>query len=558
MKGKNIICPAALSERLRRISVDNRRRLVWYLLIPVLLLPLIPLYIFCPVDLEYPLYVNYIWLICVFALLDACLRPFRRLRYCLLWPLLLLCSLPSCVYYMLLWGNGGGLNFENVCQLTYVAGWLDVLTLDPLISLAGALLTVAVTVSIAFFARVIGWSAAPGHHSPLKTIVFILLIVAALFSAPHCNPALPQMADLFRRLKQSAVYCDLSPEDYAAAGIKCCTVVNGKVTASPGKNLVFIILESTENTFLDQQKFPGLLPNLYAFSRRSHSFENVEMARNSSITANGIYAAMLGAYMTPVYLRHNLNDPWLPGVGRKLLSLPRILHAAGYTQHFIVGHSGKFAGLDTFAADHDYNDIWCGVNDRDIWEAAVRDSAVFARVWEDFQRLAAAGAPFHITALTVDAHGPDGHYSPDEPAYPQQGQRRNNLYNAMYASDHALGILLRKIGDHPAGRNTCIVIISDHLAHAHTNCIDLLKSNPARRLLFLIGNPVPRHYDRQAGGATFDIGPTVLDAMGVKHNYTFPLGESLYAPADPRRLRQDDLQEHRLNVYTIVKSTTIR
>ena len=53
---------------------------------------------------------------------------------------------------------------------------------------------------------------------------------------------------------------------------------------------------------------------------------------------------------------------------------------------------------------------------------------------------------------------------------------------------------------------------------------------------------------------TFDIAPTILDAMGVKHNYRFPLGESLYQNPDPRRLNYTKEQERVLSFYVLLKN----
>ena len=187
------------------------------------------------------------------------------------------------------------------------------------------------------------------------------------------------------------------------------------------------------------------------------------------------------------------------------------------------------------------------------WTFSVRDSVVFEQAWHHFQKLAEKETPFHITLLTIDAHGPDGFYSPDEPPYPGP-LPKNNLYNAMYASDYALGKFLRRIQNHPKYKDTCIVISSDHLAHEYTSCSALLNREPQRRLLFLIQNSSEPLVNPKVPAATFDIGPTILDALGVKHDYIFPLGESLYRRTDPRRLGFCREQERILYFYVLLKN----
>ena len=53
---------------------------------------------------------------------------------------------------------------------------------------------------------------------------------------------------------------------------------------------------------------------------------------------------------------------------------------------------------------------------------------------------------------------------------------------------------------------------------------------------------------------TFDIAPTVLSALGVQHNYRFPLGENLYAPTRPERLNNTPGQLQTLIRYIRSKS----
>jgi hypothetical protein len=54
---------------------------------------------------------------------------------------------------------------------------------------------------------------------------------------------------------------------------------------------------------------------------------------------------------------------------------------------------------------------------------------------------------------------------------------------------------------------------------------------------------------------TFDIAPTVLRALGVKHNYRFPLGEDLYSPTSPGRLLNSSEQMQAVLWYLRQKSS---
>ncbi len=359
-------------------------------------------------------------------------------------------------------------------------------------------------------------------------------IVFGMF-AYQCNPAGKTIANL--RYTLYAFY----PEYIKHTGVKLVNMTADDISvAGPGRNLVYIILESTEKNFLGNAQYPGLLPNLEALSRDSVFFENIAPADNAYLTFGGIYASMMGTYLTPAHLQDQRTAR--VSIGSKLGSLPKILDKAGYRQHFLYAHSSWFRGFNAFLVNEKYevNQI-SGKSrrllDESLFFDASRDSVLYEKAWECFQELAADGKSFNLTLLTLDAHGPDGMYSPDEPAYPENKQNIQ-LLNAIYASDDALGRFVRKLQQHPLWKDTCLVIQSDHLAHnnTHPEVLAGLVAKDTRKLLFMICNSGKKSGNYPVNGMTFDIAPTILDALGIQHNYTFLLGENLFGDTDPTRL----------------------
>ena len=61
--------------------------------------------------------------------------------------------------------------------------------------------------------------------------------------------------------------------------------------------------------------------------------------------------------------------------------------------------------------------------------------------------------------------------------------------------------------------------------------------------------------DDSTASDRWHIAPTVIAAMGVLHNYIFPLGENLYAPVlDNRRLYDSGTQQQLVEFYIAMKS----
>ena len=467
----------------------------------------------------------------------------------------------SCIFVShtaMLYGNLMGFNVENLLHLTNLRSMLEFLKFNPnyLWEFPLSILLLAVCVFVSAFSMIFACTPKPSKHIYNKLLVSVIAAAAIYFFFWNFSP-LHDFIAIYKSLREVKKYLSLDKTKYIEYGVKVTDKTANDITASPGKNLVFIILESTELAYLDEKKFPGLLPNLQKRHKKFQSFENMSMASNASLTFGGMFSMMTGSCLTAEYLTQGTNSHTKTYVGNRLSSFPKILNKAGYWQCFLAGHSGNFAGTENFVKSQLYDETWFGV-DRSkrepSWEFSLRDSKVFEKAWEFFQTAAARKKPFNITLLTVDAHGPHGFHDPSEVKYPFPDKLNDKLYNAMYASDHALGKFLDRIEKHPEGKNTCIVIVSDHLAHSYSVSTPILEKEPHRRLLFLIGNSVKSKYEQDIYSMTFDIAPTVLAAMGVKHDYIFPLGENLYSETDVKRLQSSEQQMHALQIYIKLKS----
>ena len=466
------------------------------------------------------------------------------------------------IHTALLYGNRGGFSIENLMHLSDIHSMLQIFNLDPnlLWKFPLCILLLTIVISVSAFSFILACHPKPVKNIYTRVIWICIAGAAVYFFAITFHPA-KDLITIYKSAVELNNYMTFDKKTYQEYGVKVTDKNPDDVTASPGKNLVFIILESTELAYLDEKRFPGLLPNLQKYRKQCQSFENMQMAENATLTFGAMFSMMTGSFLTAEYLTHGVNSHTKTYIGSKLSSFPQILNKAHYQQYFLVGHSENFAGTGNFVKKLKYNEAWFGI-DRSLressWEFSLRDSKVFEKAWQLFQAAAEQKKPFNITLLTIDAHGPNGFYDPAEPPFPSGATGlRGQLYNAMYASDHALGKFLKRIEKHPASSNTCIVIVSDHLAHNYTVSTPLLAQKENRRLLFLVKNSVQKEYDQNIEAMTFDIAPTILEAMGVKHDYIFPLGESLYSKPDPKRLLHSQEQSLALRFYTIIKSTRL-
>jgi hypothetical protein len=69
-------------------------------------------------------------------------------------------------------------------------------------------------------------------------------------------------------------YAECLGKDLVVEGVKFCSVDATKLRASPGRNLVFIYLESFENALTEERLFPGLTPNIAGLRKEGWTLQS--------------------------------------------------------------------------------------------------------------------------------------------------------------------------------------------------------------------------------------------------------------------------------------------
>jgi len=314
-------------------------------------------------------------------------------------------------------------------------------------------------------------------------------------------------------------------------GLNSNAIMQEKLTATSGKNLVLIYLESLESIYLDETIFPELTPNLKAIATKGLSFSNMYQTSGTSWTIAGIVASQCG---TPLLNKNNIingNDLMQGGFLANATCLSDILNTAGYVQEYLGGASNKFAGKGDFLQDHNYNiingldELASKVDNYNIgW--GIYDDSLFKIAVKEYTRLANTKQPFNLTLLTLDTHHPEGRPSPSCKAYIHQD---DSILHAVHCTDQLVTKFINEISQHPAFKNTIVVLFSDHLA-MRNSAEKFYPKEYQRKLFWLILNHESGINSQQ--GTHMDVAPTILDVMGVKHNADFLAGNSLLKSVD--------------------------
>ncbi|WP_250526173.1 sulfatase-like hydrolase/transferase [Caballeronia sp. GAWG2-1] len=304
------------------------------------------------------------------------------------------------------------------------------------------------------------------------------------------------------------------------------------------RNLVFIYMESLERTYFVSQQQPDMMPALSRIEAKSLNFTNLRQMPNTGWTMGGMVSSQCGI---PLFGKYDfeLNElgSAMPRFMPSAHCLGDILRTNGYTLSFYNAADVRFGGKGPFLSQHGYDTvIGRGTIDQKVSEAdkdegwGIHDDILFPIVEKHYDEAVKewqrTGQPFVISTLTVDNH-------PNFDMLSKSCQKYGagvDLYNAAHCSDQTISRFIEHIRQSPGSENTTIVAMSDHLNFT-LEALKRFGPETNRRLTLLINQPGGEHRDIDTMGTHFDIGPTVLEALGFTGNTRIGMGQSLLSNA---------------------------
>ena len=336
---------------------------------------------------------------------------------------------------------------------------------------------------------------------PVRQALGLVLLAGTLW----LNPAVSDLARLANSgTLQAAAPAGPPPEGFVP-------VDRVAFTDTP-RNFVLLYLESVERTYLDETRFPGLMPNLAALEAEAVSFTDLTEVEEAGWTIAGMVASQCGM---PLIGSGAGIDRFLPAA----TCLGDLLAAAGYDLAYVGGADTGFAGKGTFYDSHGFGQIEgraeleprlpdpAYVNDWGLY-----DDSLYPFALDRLRSLAADKAPFGLVLLTLDTHHPFGFPSASCADMPY-GDGSNQFLNAVHCADRLAGAFIRQVRADPALRDTVLVVASDHMAMPNL-AREQLEAGP-RRNLMLVFDPRLAPDSRDTPGTTLDLGPTLLTLIGA-------------------------------------------
>ncbi len=241
------------------------------------------------------------------------------------------------------------------------------------------------------------------------------------------------------------------------------------------RNLVCIVLESMETTYLSEELGGGvknnLIPELYELAR-----DNVNFSQNDGVggfleTTGATWS--IGALVSqtsgiPIVPLVDANEKstdgrFLPGV----TTLMDLLHEQGYYQGFMLGSNAGFADTGLYFSTHGvdeiydystaqadgivsvgYDDGWWGIEDYRLYDYAKQVLGEYAE----------QDQPFALTLMTIDTHTPGGHFVKEC----CEKQYSENYDNVIACASRQAAAFVAWLQEQPYYEDTTVVILGDH------------------------------------------------------------------------------------------------
>lgn len=293
------------------------------------------------------------------------------------------------------------------------------------------------------------------------------------------------------------------------------------------RNLVYIFLESMENTYGDPEAGDSMetnyIPELTALAEENISFSHTEgLGGAFSYSGTTWTASAMAAQTSGVPVKvdvtadaYGAEEEFLPGI----VAIGDILEQEGYQQVLLVGSDAQFHGREAYFKQHGNYTIVDTVSLKEEGRLAedyqewwgFEDEKLFDYAKEELVRLAEEGKPFNLTMLTADTHFPDG-YS----CRLCENEHEESYANVLSCSSRQVAQFVDWIREQPFYENTTIVISGDHLTMDGNFLEDVDTDYIRTTYNCIINAPIEPVKEKNREFGTFDMFPTTLAALGVE------------------------------------------
>ena len=313
------------------------------------------------------------------------------------------------------------------------------------------------------------------------------------------------------------------------------------------RNLIWILMESMENTFADTasggEAATNYIPEITQLFEKNTGFSHSDRFGGGH--------DMLGSYMTitgtfskatgiPLLSRLRLNNKFVPGAR----SIWETLRRYGYENYFIMGTDSRFTMFNWFLEQHGIDRIYDvrtlqgtkqevdeKLKNIHSFDAGLTDNSLFTASKNYIDSISKNGKPFSVSIPTISTHFPYGFYDPNCLEKPASSSDEDYYKATLRCSSREVNEFVEWCQKQDFAKNTLIVIVGDHLFMNNFPGKFLAHAREENRgWVTILINPTKNPETRRRQFTSIDIAPTILEAMGFDiAEHRFGLGVSLYS-----------------------------
>lgn len=312
------------------------------------------------------------------------------------------------------------------------------------------------------------------------------------------------------------------------------------------KNLVYIILESMETSFLSEELGGGvennLIPELYELAKDNINFSQDDGVggfranTGATWTIGSLVSQTSGVPLVPIVSPNETSEDgtFLPG----LTTLTDILHENGYYQAFMLGSSAAFGDTGLYYETHGVDKIYevgtawdDGFLPKGYWDGwwGMEDYLTFKYAKQELTKIAQKDQPFAFTMMTIDTHHVGGHTCPY-----CVNQYEEQYDNVISCSDRQVAAFVQWLQEQDFYENTTVVIVGDHCSMDAAYFKRNVDGDYTRRVYnCILNSSVQSDTTKNREFTTLDLFPTTLAAMGCQiEGDRLGLGTNLFSACD--------------------------
>ena len=296
------------------------------------------------------------------------------------------------------------------------------------------------------------------------------------------------------------------------------------------RNLIYIFLESIENTFASREaggcQERNYISELTELTKdeNSVSFSNTQLLGGASVFVpsitytQGSTVAQTSGIAMNVQLSQLYSSPEYPS----MIRLEDILHDNGYEQLYIEGSKGEFSLYDKYVGRYENSYVFDrktaaerGYTDENadyMWKWGIEDKKLIEITKELITDISRKDKPFFVTMYTMDTHTfESGHRCSacDESI-------ANDYLAAVDCSSRQIYEFVQWIKAQPFYKNTTVILVGDHLGNKKTMKIGI-DEDFVRTTYNCIINPAKKPVNtKDRLFSSLDMFPTTLSAIGAE------------------------------------------